>query len=486
MKKFFYSLLMVCFIIPCLFCITACNETDPGKTNHASQIAGTYSNYLYDTNSGNHLNKIEISVTIDTNGQFKLKQQVYAGVELDYATLNGTLIVDQNKNVTNVTFDKVEDLMNYKAKILGNELLVDHSDEFSEDEIQSLKLMLETIFTKTTSFGNGYMTIVMGSEPMVLYKASTAKLPAGTVVSTWTEKDMQIIMASMMGYDLRPETDYYFQKDEMIDLTDEATMTSFASSISLQGIVVDEDGNVKLQALTIDSVSGINLAQAGTGNATLKYTVNDVEYELNVTYTVVETEDQLPQNRVTDVRVDFEALKFVEKGFDLYSLGLELEYATVTEKMSYNTPIEINSANCTGESPVITVTGYDNTKTGYQEITFTYKGASCKIAVYVYDENDNPIVDVKVASGAKLVITKTTVDTTTNYEVDYSQAKLTEIKADGTESAEQTLSSANALNLKADLSKYKNGDSVYFKYDVTNAGETYTFYIYLNVEIVNA
>lgn len=106
--------------------------------------------------------------------------------------------------------------------------------------------------------------------------------------------------------------------------------------------------------------------------------------------------------------------------------------------------------------------------------------------IYVYDENDNPVVDVRVASGAKLVITKTTTETTTNYAVDYSQAKLTEVKADGTESAEQTLSSANALNLKTDLSQYENGDRVYFKYDVTNAGKTYTFYIFLDVEIVNA
>lgn len=490
MKKFFYSLLMVCFVVPCLFCLTACNETDTGgggagTTNYASQIAGTYSNYLYDTNSDNHLNKIDINVTIDANGQFRLNQQVYSGVELDYATLTGTFTIDQNKNVTNVTFDSMEELLNYKTKILDNELPIDNSDEFSEYEINEMQKLFKTFLVNATRFGNGYMTIIMGSEPMILYKANATKLPEGTIVSTWTDKDRQLLTALLMGYDIRPQTDYYFQKDEVIDLTNEESMASFADSISLDGMVVDEDGNLEMQKLKIDSVTGINLAQAGTGNATLKFTLNEVEHELAVTYTVVETEDQLPENRVTKVKVDLEDLAFVEKDSDLYSLGLELEYETATNKMSYNTPIEITSENCTGENPIITVTGYDKTKTGYQEITFTYKGVSCKIAVYVYDENDNPVVDVKVASGAKLVITKTTADTTT-YAVDYSQAKLTEVKADGTESEEKTLSAENALNLKTDLSKYENGDSVYFKYDVTNAGKTYTFYIFLDVEIVNA
>ena len=491
MKKLFYSLLMVCLVVPCLFLITACNKTDTeggtgtGETNYASQIAGSYSNCMFEEDGDNHLSKNITEITINENGQFKLSSQTDDGIENSYQSLKGTFTVDENKKITNVTFDNVENALNLSMQILGNELPIDKSEEFDEDMIKAIQKMLETFFEKTTTFGSGYMALVI-DEPIILYTANTDKLPEGTVVSTWTEKDIKLISASMMELDLRLETDYYFQKDEVIDLTDEESMASFANSISLQGFVVDEDGNIDMQTLKVDSVSGLNLAQVGTGNAILKYTVNEVEHELNVTYTVVETEDQLPQNRVTKVKVDSEDLAFVEKGFDLYSLGLELEYATATSTMSYNTPIEITSENCTGENPLIVVTGYDNTKNGYQEITFTYKGASCKIAVYVYDEHDNPVVDVKVASGAKLVITKTTTGTTTNYELDYSQAKLSEVKADGTESAEKTLSSANALNLKTDLSQYEDGDSVYFKYDVTNAGETYSFYIYLEIEIVNA
>lgn len=487
MKKLFYSLLMVCLVVPCLFFITACNkagtEGGTGEKNYASQIAGSYSNYVFKEDSNNRLSKNIIEITINENGQFKLSSQTDDGIENSYQSLKGTLTVDENKKITNVTFDNVEDALRFDMKFLGNELPIDQSEEFDEDMIKAIQKMLETFFEKTTTFGSGYMALAI-DDPVILYTANTDRLPEGTVVSTWTEKDIKLISASMMELDLRLETDYYFQKDEVIDLIDEESMASFANSISLQGFVVDEDGNIDMQILKVDSVSGLNLAQVGTGNATLKYTVNEVEHELKVTYTVVETEDQLPQNRVTKVKVDSGNLAFVEKDFDLYSLGLELEYETSTT--SYNTPIEITSENCTGENPLIVVTGYDNTKTGYQEITFTYKGASCKIAVYVYDENDNPVVDVKVASGAKLVITKTTTGTTTNYELDYSQAKIIEVKADNTESAEKTLSSANALNLKTDLSQYEDGDSVYFKYDVTNAGETYSFYIYFEIEIVNA
>ena len=217
MKKLFYSLLMVCLVVPCLFFITACNKTDTeggtgtGEKNYASQIAGSYSNYVFKEDSNNRLSKNIIEITINENGQFKLSSQTDDGIENSYQSLKGTLTVDENKKITNVTFDNVEDALRFDMKFLGNELPIDQSEEFDEDMIKAIQKMLETFFEQTTTFGSGYMALVI-NDPVILYTANTDRLPEGTVVSTWTEKDMELIEASMMEFDLRFETDYYFQK----------------------------------------------------------------------------------------------------------------------------------------------------------------------------------------------------------------------------------------------------------------------------------
>jgi len=487
MKKFLTTFLAICFVVPCLFLMTACNgdETPGGETNYASQVAGKYANTYYESDKDgtetNSASKITASADIQSDGKFTITVQYYHGVNSEIETLKGTMVVNEDKSIKSLVLSgDLEDSLGTES-FLGNILPQNSDSEESsvyEEQTKEVYLkMLGNTLKSSISFTDSYMTMYAdGNTNVVLYKEGAQKLAEGTILRTMTEKDSYENLA-LMGYGSFPpyEYDYYFTKASAGEEFD-------ASTINFAGCVIDAYGNAVSQLIKITEATGFDLSKLGTGTATLKYKNGTKDETRTVSYAVVEEENlpvkQITKYAVTTSETDISStvdVVIIEKATGLtklYDEDLYFIYKTYEDSLYYKegTAVAINQTNCEGEDKVITITGFDGNKLGYQEISIAYRGKVYKQAVYVYDDTNDLVVSVSLSSASVSIKgTEMTVSGT-----------LTPTTISGKTQTTVNLTKGMAINLKSDLSKYTTDDSIVFKYDV----DGYSYYFSVKVSSV--
>lgn len=489
MKKFLNVLLVVCFIVPCFFMITACNQNDPNNDKNAlAQIAGRYSTTYYQ-----HGDYMEMVLSVSKDGKYSLTQTELDGVSSSVTTVDGFMTVDKNKNITSMTVNDLTDMLSGGDRyFLGNKLEVSLILSSAEGvEIEFIGNMMAEAFKNCIKFKNGYVFIadMEGSNAFVLYKDGQKKLSENDMLALMTTKDMYAISnaMSLLSSSKVPvyEYDMYLLQNESFDATNTEHMADLIDEVeaNCRLYYINKFGEAEYSGAQITKVENFNVATAGNGTGKVTFKVADKEYVVEVTYKVVESDNQKPENEIWAVELDVEdKLSFVEQGTELTTLGWELECSKyLTSSRDY---VEINDVNCTGDNKVVTISGYDKTKTGYQVVTFTYRGLSCKQSIFVYSDTVNPLVGFDVNNTTFLTIKKSATATS----VDYSTLEFTLTYAsEKTESKEYSELNADDISLvnAVAFDKYETGDKVIVKYNYKYEEKTYTFYDEVVVNVVN-
>lgn len=490
MKKFINYLLVLCLIVPCFFVLTAC---DSG--NVPASIVGTYSNAYVDF--GMESIKNTISLDIRNDGSFTYSISESFGITEGCLEIDGKIVFDENQQVKDVEiYNLIDGIAGAKESILGNILpkqLLDIDPDMYY-EMMIMQNMFGDVLKEGLYFGNDYLVLTFGTSStyQVLYKSTAKKFAENDFITFYTEKDYYDLRNSMYVATnqkvLTYKTDYYFIKNSY-DLTDATEKADFIKTLNSESevLVANKYGFGRIDDADIKDIEGFDLTTAGEKVGTIKLQINNANITVSVTYTVVEDPSGLPDNQIEKIKVINDSsssfdIDYIEKGTDIYSLGWQLSYETFNS--SSKKYVDLDETNCTGNEKLVTITGYDKTKTGFQLVTFEYLGEKISQAVFVYDETVNPVIDISYITDAKVVITKTTVDTQTTYSIDYTNAKINLIKADDSE-VEQRLTANDTVELQ-DLSTYENEDDIYFAYNYKFGGKTFTFYVAIEVEVVEA
>ncbi len=332
------------------------------------------------------------------------------GVESSTSTIKMHIVVDEDKNVTDV---KLVDLDDYKSLDYVFGTLIEN--ESSADMMLEIKLILGMIGDTLTDyvsfdFGDGYVVMESGGTPSILYKDGAKRLAYDTVYAFMTEKEYtvkEISLSSliMLGSTRVPsfDGDYYLLKNDAFDLTkaeDKAGLLETLSDLSL-AVKVDHLGYLEYSGVEIVDASGFNLATVGTRSGVIKYKSAGVTVEKTVTYTVIEDREvEHPLYQASEARYNsiFNEVTYVEKGTELYNRGWEITYELFTRHDSDNVKVSINEENCTGDTKIVDIIGYDKTKTGLQTVGIKFRGYEKKITVFVYDETVNPVISMSLVS----------------------------------------------------------------------------------------
>ncbi len=481
-KTIITTLLAIFLIAATMFTLTACGG---GK---AGSVAGTYTNEIIDGDG-----KIEITLDVKKDGGFSYLAKESGGLETSEYGLTGTMSVDENKKITSIELNDIANaLLNAKNTFLGNILPAEELDSSYYLELSAINGIIGDYLKQCVIFGDDYvMLLVYGGNIQIMYKEGAEKLAKDTVVQFYTEKDAMDLEGSLSfisGYKRETyETDYYFVKDAF-DLTDSTGKSDFIEELteSSYAFITDRLGNVEAASPEIQDVSDFDLTTAGKKTGVIKYKSAGSVVEKQVTYTVVEAEEDLPCYQLKNYELvndnstyELDDVTYVAANTELFSLGWRIKYNTFDS--STYVYEQINEENCTGDAKVIDIVGYDKTKTGYQLITVKYKGIEIEQSIFVYSDTVNPVVYVYSPYGSKVVITAPAEGSTDVYTADYTNAKIKIVKADGTET-EETVAKVNAVNMD-ELKNYENGDEITFAYQYVFDGVTYTFYFDIQVEV---
>lgn len=489
-KKSLVTLLFAASALTTVFAFAACEEDNAGgvddpiltPTNDASLVAGTYKNTLIDSE------KYEYTLTVENDGAFELAMKETDGIYVRNAKLGGALSVDDDRNVTALKLTDISGIAGGEDYVFGNLL---PSNTYDSIEMEYILNMLGDKLSDfvTLDFSETYLMMDMGYEPMILYKEGAERLARDTELSFYTEKDLAqlegLSISDILMGDTQTapyESEYYFVKNAH-DLTSEEGKKAFNEELSEKTrlIVADYLGNPQNVRAEVKEATGFDLTKTGTGNGTIKYAIGENTVSKSVTYTVVEKEEALPLNQLRSLEArygDNAQLYFAEKGTKAYALGWELRYQSFGD---YGTGyIAVNEKNCSGDTKVIDIVGYDENKTGYQAVTVKYRGKEVNFAVFVYDDTVKPVRAVSISG--KVVIKKTNDGTKDVYTLDCSGAKFSLNKYDTSD--EVTFTAEDAVNLD-ELKNYKDGDTISFVYEYEFDGKKYTFYAEADVEIVD-
>ncbi|MDE7395601.1 MAG: hypothetical protein K2M95_05750, partial [Clostridiales bacterium] len=396
---------------------------------------------------------------------------------------SGTFEISAAKELTEFKFDNFAESQKPLQTFLGPTLPAS-GEVMSELETVAQEAIMEQMYKKLIGIHDGYITMV-GEGCTCLYKTGAQKLTHGTVISVYTPKDLNDFNGVFGESAVTYESDYYITKlPTEVDLTDDAQKAEVLSDIDLFAFVADEYGNGQGTMLPVTDITAIQLATLGTRNTTITYNNGTADVTKDVTYTVVASDEDLPEEAIVRLSLNYKNKDIVSvigiaKGTQLYEDSDFTLFYYKAEEPHQGRGIVVNAANASGANAVITISGYDPNTTGLQTVTFTYKGQSVELLVFVYDETVNPIV--KVEDSGVVTITKAG-DT---YTADYTNAKATAYKFGDNTGTEITFTEADAINLR-DLSTYEDEDEIVFKYQVQFGGHTYTFYVALEVEVVEA
>lgn len=496
-KRTFKTLLAaVLVVLAAVFALTACDEGGVPdvppleETNYAELVAGTYKSVEIDYGE-----RTVTTLTIEEDGDVVMETCTDDGVESSTSTIKMHIVVDEDKNVTDV---KLVDLDDYKSLdyVFGTLLENDSADMMLE-----IKLILGMLGDSLTDFidfkfGDDYVVMDSSGTPSVLYKDGAKRLAYDTVYAFMTEKEYtvkEISLSSLMRYGsmIAPsfDGDYYLIKNDAFDLTkaeDKAGLLETLSDLSL-AVKVDHLGYLEYSGVEIVDASGFDLATVGTRSGVIKYKSAGVTVEKTVTYTVIEDREvEHPLYQASEARYNsiFYDVEYVQKDAELYNLGWKITYELFTRNDSDNVTVSINEENCTGDTKIVDIIGYDKTKTGLQTVGIKFRGYEKKITVFVYDETVNPVISMSLVSkstgSTPEVLVKKNGE---SYTLDCSDLQFKTKKADGTY-ANVDVAATDAIETYA-LKDYEDGDYIYFVYKETFDGKEYCFYDRVKCKVVD-
>lgn len=481
MKKFLNAMLALCLIVSCTFLLTACGGGNDGDKNYVKAVAGKYSGTVYESYGSGSSEKNTTVLDIKEDGKFTLTMTTDRDVLTEVIELNGTMVVNKDNKVTSVKFDNFGEMVDSGAVYMyGN--LMPKNEEYSS-ELEYMLPIIEKVYTAmfkdNLTFGDSYVLFILGDNIQLLYKDNTQKLAENTVLRVFTEKEYNDFEKSVLydGKYAEYEADYYFVKNAEFNLANEAMKEELIDTLSegTFAIITDYYGNAEIDDLEITDIEGFDLTTVGSKTATIKYMNQTTETSKQVSYIVVEDEEDLPRNQVKDFELsNNNKIMYLKQEDSLYEQGYRLEYNTFGQNSSIY--VDINEANCTGDNKIVTVTGYDKTKAGYQEISFEYRGKVYKQAFFIYNETVDPIESIStVAYECRVEITRP------DNSVRIVNPGL-RIKRISGATEEATLTMDWAIN-KKNLQDYEDGDNMLFEYKYELDGKEYSYLISIRVVI---
>lgn len=483
MKKFLKAMIALCLVVSCMFVLSACGEkTGDGTKNYANKVAGKYSNTSFFTASSVVSKKNITAIDIKEDGKFEFSITEISDVSKEATVIKGTMVFDENKNVVEVTFDNFAESFDNIEYYFGNKLPENEDYNDMPDMYNSLEKVYAALFENCFSFNDSYAVFCLGTEIKVMYKENAKKLADNSVLRVFTEKEYvefgQILNMSKLN--AKYEADYYFVKNEAFDISDQTIKSTFIEELEdvTYGIVTDYLGNGELDNLDITDIEGFDLTTVGTKIATIKYMDKTTEVSKQVSYKVVESKDDVPMNQIKEFELTkygnrVSGLVYINQSESLYEKGYKLRYNTFGELSPKY--IALTVENCTGDNKVVTVTGFDNAKTGYQVASFEYRGKTYKQAFFVFNESVDPIDQIR-----KPLDCKVQIDKTENTMTILNPTLTIEKKSGATETV--TINKDWAINLNS-LQNYEDGDWIIFEYNYTFDGQPYTYWFSINVVI---
>lgn len=480
MKKFLNAMLTLCLIVSCMFMLTACGGDDGSGKNYADAVAGKYSGTVYDIYSSSSSEKNTTVLDIKEDGKFTLTTTTVRDVSTEIVELKGSMVVNKDNKVTSAKFDNFGEMVDNGAVYMFGNLMPKNEED--DSDMASMLTVIEKIYTDmfkdNLAFGDSYVLFMLGDNIQILYKENTQKLAKNTVLRVFTEKQYNDFEKSI-SYDEKfaeYEADYYLVKNAEFDLADQVMKKELIASLSERTFAITTDyyGNAKSGNLEITDVEGFDLTTAGSKTATIKYKNQTTEVSKQVSYIVVEDEEDLPRNQVKDFKLsNNNKIIYLNQEASLYKQGYRLEYETFGDGSSKY--ISVNEINCTGDNKIVTVTGYDPTKAGCQVVSFEYRGKVYKQAFFLYNEIVDPIKSISKVYECRVEITRP------GNTVRIVIPKLTINRMSGA-TDEDTLNMDWAINMK-NLQDYENGDQILFEYKYNLDGREYSYLISVRVVI---
>ena len=461
------------------FALLSCGGDNGSGKNYADAVAGKYSGTVYESYGSGSSEMNTTVLDIKKDGKFTLTMTTVRDVLTEIVELNGSMVVSKENKVTSVKFDnfgKVIDSGN--VYMFGN--LIPKNQEDNSD-MASMVAAIEKIYTEmfkeNLAFSNSYVLFILGDNVQILYKENTQKLAENTVLRIFTEKETNDFEKSLSFDEKLPvyEADYYLVKNTEFNLADVTMKKDLIDILSEETVAIKTDyyGNAEFGGLEITDVEGFDLTTAGSKTATIKYMNQTTEVSKQVSYIVVESEEDLPRNQVKDFELyNSNKIIYLNQADSLYKQGYRLEYNTFGDSSSKY--VDINEINCIGTNKVVNVTGYDNTKVGYQVVSFEYRGKVYKQAFFIYNETVDPIKSIsKVECRVEISRPENTVRIV-NPELTISRMSGATKKA--------TLTMDWAIN-KKNLQDYKDGDQILFEYKYNLEGKEYSYLLGVRVVI---
>lgn len=489
MKKIFNFALAACLILPGFFAFAGCGESPEQKAMKA--VAGTYSNVVLKEDTNDAV-KNQYVFDLKDDGAFTYDMTTFDGIKTRSVEIRGELSVDENKNIVDMEVLDIGNSTSGAGYIFGNILPPDEVEQ--EVTLAGYKLMFQQWMRSGVSFHGDYMIVNLYEDCSIMYKDDATKFAKDTVFKFYTAKDMNQAKGefmSVMGYTVPSyEYDYYFVEDSF-NLTNAADKTAFIEEIEDSSWMLSTDrfGGLNIEYASLEGISGFDLTTTGVRNGVITYKSNGANVEKEVTYKVVESDDELPENQLQEGELkkssgesssssDLKSVEYIVAGTEIYELGWKFSYQT----FDYDgATLPINEANCTGTDKIFTIEGYNKDATGYQVVTIQYLNKKCQQAVFVYNDTVNPVINAYTVSSSKVVITKTTVEGVDNYEIDYSNAKIELKKANG-DTTQEVLTAAQTVDL-GELKDYEGGDKILFAYNCNYGDYAYTYYVFVKVTV---
>ena len=479
-KSIWTFVLAFCCIISAMFVLTACGGDDGSGKNYADAVAGKYSSTVYESYGSGSGEMNTIVLDIKKDGKFTLTMTTVADVLTEIAELNGSMVVSKENKVTSVKFDNFGKAFNGENVYMFGNLIPKNQEDNSDmaSMVATIEKIYTEMFKENLAFSDSYVLFMFGENIQILYKENTQKLAENTVLRIFTEKETNDFEKSLSFNEKLPvyEADYYLVKNTEFNLSDETMKKDLIDILSEATVAIKTDyyGNAESGGLKITDVEGFDLTTAGSKTATIKYMNQTAEVSKQVSYIVVESEEDLPRNQVKDFELyNNNKIIYLNQADSLYKQGYRLEYNTFAESSSKY--VDINETNCIGANKVVNVTGYDNTKAGYQVVSFEYRGKVYKQAFFIYNETVDPIKSISIVDECRVEISRpeNTVRIV-NPELTISR------KSGATE--KYTLTMDWAIN-KKNLQDYKNGDQILFEYKYNLDGREYSYLISVSVVI---
>lgn len=463
-KHLFVGVLSIVLLaLVCIF-MSACS-------NGKAKLENTYYASTQDFSSGATISE-NYTLKYYTNGFFELevKSEEADTTGVSTAKITGYLNFDENGKLKSGSI----------ASMSGSETVLGQNVPAAETSNSGLiNYMIDSC---NTAFNSGSVDIrkVDGGiyfkdflyDEMIL-QTKNKSLKAGDVVCYLTQEDT-LKTRAYYGYNF--DGDFYFAQTADYNLATKEGLAAFvyATDFAVTAKVVGDDlVSVEDKTYTITEISGVDLNKPGKQTATVKFKdADDKEFSQKFVFNIVQDKNYFPENLPILVNYCFDDALFddfvtIEKGSEFGKDGAIDVIYSVGDK-STETPIwdSINNKLADG----FTIAGYNKNKIGWQTVTISYYGVSCKVLVFVWDDtNKTTALQVVNDVTSRIEITKSTTDET--YSANTDNVNLLIVQANGETRAVEK--SAISFDFNSDLSVYNKGEVQVVVATCTVEGKTF-------------